>query len=320
MTDRHTGAPGPRPEDRARRHTERKVAPPVDDRIGNRLPVWGSSADAPTGPIDLHANPSEFELAYSGGWGAPGHVDATGPIPRLGRTADTHAAPATPVTPEAQPASTPTAPAAPTTQPAASAPTSDDTVQGLPADTATRWHSRSPLPGDVDPFGGAARPASESAAGRHPATDDVEAPGRWHSPTSEHFVYSKHPTAPGPTTRGFPVVESTRSGQFAARSDAPAGTGDAPLLTGLTDFAFRSRATRVLAPIVYGLLITLLVIAYVANVYTSAMAAATTGAGITAVLITSLVGLVAVAFGIVAGRMVIELACNVCDLASRRDR
>lgn len=313
MTDRHTGAAGSRPEDRARRHTERKVVPPVDDRIGNRLPVWGSSADAPTGPIDLHANPSEFELAYSGGWGAPGHVDATGPIPRLGRSADVHTAAATP---EARPTSTPTVPATP----AASAPTSDDTVQGLPADTATRWHSRSPLPGDVDPFGGARSSTSERTAGTHPAADSGEAPARWQSPTSEHFVYSKHPTTPGPTTRGFPVVESARSGQFISRSDVSSGTDDAPLLTALTDFSFRSRATRVLAPIAYGLLITLLVIAYVANVYTSAMAAATTGAGITAVLITSLVGLVAVAFGIVAGRMVIELACNVCDLASRRDR
>ena len=50
------------------------------------------------------------------------------------------------------------------------------------------------------------------------------------------------------------------------------------------------------------------------------MAAATAGTGLLSAVIVAVIGLVAVVFGVVAGRMLIELACNVSDLASRRDR
>ncbi len=310
--------------------------PTLDDRIGNRPPVWGSSADSPTGPIDVHADPTEFELAYSGGWGAPGNVDATGPIPRLGRRA---------TSPEPDSAAVGTSAPAGFGAAQGFAPPGrhaglegqrgragreggrgdehqggregrgghddregaerEDTVHGLPADTATTWHRRSSLPGD--------------SAGPAPLH-------RLDAATSDHFVYSKSPGTPrlsGPITRGLPTVAPARDSEASVTDDdgpLDARLADGGSVTGLTDFGFRVRATRVLAPVAYGLLITLLVIGYVANVYTTAMAAATAGTGLVGVMITALVGLVAVAFGVVAGRIAIELACNVADLASRSDQ
>lgn len=297
MTASPTGGDTSRRDEPATRRDRRAPETPLDDRIGNRLPVWGSRADDPTAPIDVHAVPTEFEPAHSGGWGAPGHVSATGPIPRLGRSAGAEST--------ADPAS--------------------ETVHGLPADTATTWHSRSPLSGDADLFGvGTLTPNSAGDTARldpaQPDSTQVSA-NRPSLTTSDHFVYSKHPTAPGPTTRGFPTVDPARtSGQPVAMSGTAPATPDGDALAGLADFGFRTRATRALAPVAYGLLVALLVVTYIANVYTAAMAAATAGTGLLSAVIVAVIGLVAVVFGVVAGRLLIELACNVSDLASRRDR
>lgn len=340
MTARHPEDGAPRDERAAGQHrrTRRGSEPVVEDRIGNRLPVWGSSADDPTGPIDLPQPPTEYELAYSGGWGAPGHVDATGPIPRLGRSA--HPEPPAQGTCDAAraqndpPSGRDTAPRdgddtgggtrSGDGSPGPREERGEDTVHGLPADTATTWHSRTPTDADSDPFTRRAAAPSRAHGSRSGATaGEPSAAGaagsapRPPGTTSDHFVYSKPPDAPtsaGPSTLGFPAVEPGHMGP-GARPDSTDESG----LSGLLDFGFRTRATRALAPVAYGLLLALLVVAYVANVYTTAMAAATAGAGIGAVLIATVVGLIALAFTAVVGRILLELACNVSDLAGNRD-
>lgn len=52
-----------------------------DQWAGGKL--WGTSTTPPTGPLHLADEPTDVQPVTDGGWGAPGHAELTGPIPRL---------------------------------------------------------------------------------------------------------------------------------------------------------------------------------------------------------------------------------------------
>ena len=275
--------------------------------------VWGTSASSPEVPLHLENIPTDVEPAAPGGWGAPGHADLTGPIPRLRDTAP----------PEHVDESDP-----------AESVTSDSTRDPSPREERPKkaarrrpsWRRASPekapdeLPEGSTDQPSARQPAPEADTTWHlsdtrfgtrpggtvntPATGFV--PGRLHSRPADPFVYGK-----SPRTREQSIVRPRE----ARRRDEPDEVG----AWSLTDLTFRVRSTRALAPIVYIAALVVLVALYITNIYATAMRAAATGNS-DALLdlgITIVVGLAAVILGGALTRLVLEFFCNVADIAAR---
>lgn len=177
----------------------------------------------------------------------------------------------------------------------------EDTVHGLPADSPTRWlqttepaallsAARARMPRMRQPSAPAAVPAPEAPAEPEPAPQAAQAD---HAAPADPAV----PEAPGagPRPRGSSVTAA------------------------LADAGMTQRVTRKIAPAAYVTLLAWLIVSFIADVYTAIRRLATLDAGAVDVIFSVVTGLAFVALGALAGRLFIELCCNVADLTGRSD-